>query len=194
MSVVCSAKDLRSKINLKEVPNCPGYYKWWAIKGDVLLILNSLGVGVTDDIIGEIEKKEINGKIYYCIYVGIAVRESLRSRLNWHINQVNKPNNVASGTLSTLRQSIAALFGKDMADNDATNRFIDKLQVEYFSSKHEIKSQAAKNEIEAIENNMMKEHLCILNIQKNKHYAASSIVKSLKSKRKEARKKVTNNK
>ena len=37
----------------------------------------------------------------YCIYVGIAVKEDVRSRLDWHVNQINTPYAVKSGFLST---------------------------------------------------------------------------------------------
>lgn len=36
------ASDLRNKENLKKIPNnMPGYYKWWAPKKSLELLLNS---------------------------------------------------------------------------------------------------------------------------------------------------------
>lgn len=179
------AKVLRDKNALKEIPsNHPGYYKWWATEDDVIAILDKLGVSHTEAV-DNMEKKEILGEVRYCIYIGIAVSESVRSRLDWHINQQNTERNVKNGFLSTLRKTLSALFGKNMLDNEATNNFIDRLAVEYFLSENEIKSPEARDELHRTERAHLEKNLYVLNIQENKHPLAP--LKKLKAIRKNAK-------
>ena len=35
---------------------------------------------------GKLTKKEVYWEAYYYIYVGITIKESVRDRLNWHVN------------------------------------------------------------------------------------------------------------
>ncbi len=160
------AYKLRDKTQLSKISNNkPGYYKWWATRESLDIILGKLNIKFKD-IENYLEEK--NG--YFCIYVGVAIKESLKARLNWHINQINNPTNVKHGTLSTLRQTISSLVGKNMLDTKATNDFIDKLLIEYYLSDYPIKSQEAKDEIHKIEHNLLNgEELYILNIQDNHH-------------------------
>ena len=176
------AYKLRDKDELKKIPNDkPGYYKWWADRDTLQIILDKLNMQF-DGIKNYLEVK--NG--YYCIYVGVAIKESLQARLNWHINQINKPTNVKSGTLSTLRKTISSLVGKNMLDTDATNDFINKLLVEYYLFDDSIKSQTAKDKIHKIENDLLNcDTLYILNIQDNHHKLSPK--KELKKLRKIAR-------
>ena len=95
--------------------------------------------------------KKIRGVDYYYIYVGIAVKESIRDRLNWHINQHHTISSVKSGILSTLRQTISSLVAGNQFDEKTTNSLIDLLFVEYFPINLEIKSDKAKEKIENIE-------------------------------------------
>lgn len=160
------AYKLRNKDELNKIPNDnPGYYKWWAPKDTLQKILNKLNIQF-EDIKEYLEEK--NG--YYSIYIGVAIRGSLRARLNWHINQINNPSNVKNGTLSTLRQTISSLVGENMLDTNATNDFIDNLLVEYYLSNNPIKSQEAKDEIQKIEYDLLNCNLLyILNIKGNHH-------------------------
>lgn len=164
------AFKLRDKSQLDTIPgDKPGYYKWWAKENELQIILNKLGISL-DEIMPSLERKGD----FYCIYVGVAVNESIRDRLNWHINQINKPTNVKNGTLSTLRQTISSIVGKNMLDTKATNDFIDKLVVEFHSVDLPIKSQEAKDYIHKIERDLLSgEHFYILNIQENKHKFAT---------------------
>ena len=73
-----SAKQLREKIDIE---NKLGYYKWWAQKEEFDILLEKLDINI-DDIKNSLEIKDN----LYCIYVGIAVNESVGDRLNWHIN------------------------------------------------------------------------------------------------------------
>lgn len=181
------ATRLRDKENLLSIPQCPGYYKWWADRAALQIILNRLAMRF-EDISSHLEMK---GDIY-CIYVGVAIKESVRARLDWHINQKHTYTPVKCGTLSTLRQTISSIVGTSMADENATNEFIDKLTVEYFLSEQPIKSAAAFDEIHTIERQLLSSnYLYILNIQDNKHVLAPT--KQLRELRKQAKIKALNN-
>ena len=160
------ASKLRDKNNLKNmIENKPGYYKWWAEEKEVIILLNHLDLEAS--IIDSLEK--YNNK--FCIYIGVAIKESVRDRLDWHINQINSPSAVKNGTLSTLRQTISSLLFQDMNLTKETNEFIDKLYVQPFYIDKPIKSQEAKEIIHNIEINFLahNDNLYLLNIQDNKH-------------------------
>lgn len=178
---------LRDNRYLKQISNDrPGYYKWWAKKEDVEMLLEKLGVDVTfEDIESDIEKKE--GMDLYCIYIGIAVNESIRNRLNWHVNQGHTSSAVKSGFLSTLRQSLSSILSHDQMNEEVTNQFIDKLYIEYFIDENDIRSPKAKEKIREIEKKAMKKHLYILNIQGNNHSQARKIKKILRKLRKDSK-------
>ena len=181
------ASYLRKKEYLEQISNDrPGYYKWWAKKEDVEMLLERLGGDVTfKDIESYIEKKE--GSDLYCIYIGIAVNESIRNRLNWHVNQRHSPSAVNSGFLSTLRQSLSSILSHDQMDEETTNQFIDKLYIEYLIDENGIGRPEAKEKIREIEKKAMKSHLYILNTQGNNHSQARKIKKILRWVRKKSK-------
>lgn len=113
--MIYNAKSLRRKANLITVEQNPGYYKWWAKKSELGTILTALELSYSD-VSQKIEKCNIEGDVYYCIYIGIAVRESISQRLDWHINQNNTLSQIKNGTLSTFRRSIAAVVCGDLSD------------------------------------------------------------------------------
>lgn len=103
--MLIKTSELRDKNNLKnKVEDKPGYYKWWAEIDEVNLLFEKLSLATS--IVNELEK---NGD-KYCIYIGVAIKESVRNILNWHINQINSPSAIKSGTLSTLRQTISSVL------------------------------------------------------------------------------------
>lgn len=160
------ANKLRDKSSLKNIiENKPGYYKWWAEKKEVILLLKHLDLKTS--IIDSLEKN--NNK--FCIYIGVAIKESVRDRLDWHINKINSPSAVRNGTLSTLRQTISSILFQDMNLTNETNEFIDKLYVQPFYINKPIKSQEAKEIIHNIEIDFLahSDNLYLLNIQDNKH-------------------------
>ena len=163
-----SARDLRDKDNLLKIEDKPGYYKWWASREDLDFILKRLSVSF-DDIKSGLEVKDG----LYAVYVGIAVKESVRKRLDWHVNDKHTESQVQNGTLSTLRQSIASLVAGNQYDKEATNGFIDRLRVEYFVSGNPVKSEAAKEELHRIERELLARNFYILNIQENTHPLAA---------------------
>ena len=176
------AKELRSAEKISEIPkNRPGWYKWWAPKEEVKLILNSpyINDNYLEEFLPYLTTRNINGKEYYYIYVGIAVKESIRNRLNWHINQHHTKSSVESGFLSTLRQTISSLVSCNQYDEKATNNFIDSLVIEYHSVNLEIKSEKAKKLIENIEKSEMKNNILPLNIRDNKKEILKKYLKEL---------------
>lgn len=178
----CYAVDLR-KENLTSVPaDKPGYYKWWAKREDLEVLLKALNVDFDNvsDVI------ETDGE-WYCIYVGVAIKESIRDRLKWHIMQENTESAVKSSALSTFRASISSLVAGDQRDTAATNEFIDRLMVEYYPVDLPIKSDEAQKEIEEKEKKMMESNLRILNIKQNYYEGVKEIVRKLKKKRKESK-------
>lgn len=172
----------RNKENLREIEEKPGFYKWWASKTEVCKILQELKVDFN-----EIEKALEEKNNLYCIYVGIAVNESVRDRINWHINDVHSESRVRDGTLSTLRQSISSIVSHNQFDKDNTNIFIDKLKIEYFYNENDIKSEKANEELHAIERGLLAKKLYILNIQENYHPLAKDIKRELKKLRKQSK-------
>ncbi len=178
------ASYLRKKEVLEQITNKkPGYYKWWAKKEDVEILLKKLDVDVRfEDVETDIEKKE--GSDLYCIYIGIAEKESIRNRLNWHVNKKHALSAIKSGFLSTLRQSLSSLLAHNQKNEEATNEFIDNLYIEYFEVAEEDKKELRKIEKEAMER-----HLYILNIQGNHHSKVGEIKKKLKELRRAGKRK-----
>ena len=173
--------------DIRNISDKPGVYQWWASKSDLLTILQALGMQFSD-VQNDLEEQDG----YYCVYVGIAWRESLRSRLNWHINQKNTISSVKSKFLSTLRQSIAAVLGVPMTDTDAVNDFMDRLQVSYGEMDFAIRSQDAKQAAHGWERNKFNSgKLYILNIQGNRTHPQSPC-KKLRELRAIARQKALN--
>lgn len=176
------ASALRNKEQLKSISSLPGYYKWWVSNTELDVILKALNVSYS-----EIEKAlEIKDELF-CVYVGIAAKESVRERLNWHINDRHNESRVINGTLSTLRQSIASIVSKNQFDKTATDLFIDKMYVEWFYISTPIKSEATITELNLIETNLMSEYLRILNIKDNPHPLSVLTKSPLKRLRKESK-------
>lgn len=174
------ANGFRNKDALKMIPgDRPGYYKWWASEDDFFRLLSALDVPF-EEVKADVEQKDG----LWCIYVGIAAKESLRARINWHINDPHTESKVKSGTLSTLRQSIASLVAGNQFDKVATDSFIDGLSFEVFLVEGEIGSCDVACKLHDAERKMLGDRLCILNIQDNCHAKAAEIKKKLKALRK----------
>lgn len=173
------AIEIRNDFKIEEKP---GYYKWWASKRELDLLLNKLNV----DFESIKEYLEIKDK-WYCIYVGLAVNESVNDRLNWHVNDIHSEKIVKSRRLSTFRQSISSILSNNQNDQLTTDNFIDKLIIEYHLSNYPIKSVEAKHEIEQIEKELIQENLRILNIRDNHHKKSKPIKERLSELRKKGR-------
>ena len=180
---IIEANKLRNKCDLLNIPNDrPGYYKWWAYESELHIILSALDVNESD-VLPYIEQK--NG--LYSIYVGIAAKESIRKRLDWHVNDKHTSNRVENGTLSTMRQSISSVVAHNQYDKKSTDEYIDKLKVEWFTVDAMIKSHEAKEGLSKIELTLMSEHLYVLNIKDNSFPQAALIKKKLSALRKESK-------
>ena len=174
------AKDLRKGYNLVCVAARPGCYKWWATEGSLKKLFGKFELD-EPKALSYIEKKEFNGEIRYCVYFGIAGRETLRKRFSQHIKGNTKG--------STLRQSLASLFGRDFKDERAADEFIDELIVEYHSKDMQ-PSEKADKIVRDEEQKYLCENFCILNTQDNKHPLAIGTVAKLKDYRKKAKQSV----
>jgi len=183
------AKDLRHKENLQKIPNDkPGWYRWWA----PIKVLEKLRI--TQNYLEILKKRKLSDEYFFCIYVGIAVKESIRARLNWHVNQHHSKSAVQSGTLSTFRQSISSLIAENQFDEDATNQLIDMLIVDYCAMDYTIKSDKAKIEIERIEKEELSRdsnYILPLNIQGNKKDVIKQYLTDLKKVRKFSKNKIS---
>ncbi|MBR4561461.1 MAG: hypothetical protein IKO23_06060 [Bacteroidales bacterium] len=154
MKNIKSIKELRNDLSCVEKK--PGCYIWWFDKNGKDMLLKSL----PDFNISSIPRK---GN-YYALYYGIA--KDCRQRINWHINQKHSFSAVKSGYLSTLRQTLSALLGKDMTCSEKdVNDFMDThccWSWEYTPSRE------TAEDIESVELSTQSKNCYPLNIQKNK--------------------------
>lgn len=184
------AKQLRSAEYLHTIPNnMPGWYKWWASEQSLKLLLNSpyISKKYYSDLLSHLTFKNINGINYYYIYVGVAIKESIRDRLNWHVNQHHTKSSVESGFLSTLRQTISSLVAGNQYDEESTNKLIDTLIIEYYPINMAIKSIKAKEKIERIEKEELANNTLPLNLRDNKNNIVKSYLKELSHIRKQSK-------
>jgi hypothetical protein len=184
---------LRNKKELENIPNDrPGWYRWWAMESEVIVLLDSkfLTQKYFNMFSAKLHKGDGNLNNYYYIYTGVAVKESIRSRLNWHINQPHTKSAVEHGALSTLRQSLSSLVAGNQRDEKATNNFIDTLIVEYFPIESKIKDFEAKKYLESNETLEMDKYILILNIQKNKRQEIRDFKKELSKLRTSSKRKI----
>ena len=181
-----AAKSLRDPDQLANVPNDqPGWYRWWAPRSALRELLGSH----YRSILPKLTKGHDSLKGRRCIYVGVAIKESIRARLNWHVNQTHSYGCIKHGTLSTLRQSISSLVGSSQGDEVGTNALIDQLTVEYFPVPLPIGSSKTRTEIETIERGEIYRHALPLNIQHNHNPCVAEFKAHLKVARKMAKRK-----
>ena len=189
---IIEARELRNEELLKNVSDkMPGWYNWWAKDNEIKNILESENLSkkyycefkdyLTKGI-GELND-------YYCIYTGVAIKDSIRSRLDWHICQTHTLSLVKSGFLSTFRQSISSLISGNQMDEYNTNLFIDKLKIEYYSIEYTIGNEKAKYFLDKNEKNIMANNFLILNIQGNKKKELQEFLSDLKKARKNSKQK-----
>lgn len=158
--------------NLGALPTDPVVYQWWfpCVPITIAHLLD----------MSKIVTKNIDGKLYYLLYVGIGV--NCKERFSWHIKQCHTTSSVYSGYLSTLRQTISALLGLDMSKSEKqVNDYLDQcyLEWDYYS--------LTKARLEAEETRRLKNGYFPLNIQKNMS-VSKVLLSELKKLRKEYRK------
>jgi hypothetical protein len=166
------AKSLRMHTELKKIPDISGWYKWWAKKDTVRKLLGHF----FGELLPVLTKSSGELNEYYYLYVGID--NSMRTRLDWHINQHHTAGHIKSGFLSTFRNSIASLIVNDLFAETETNNIIDTFKVEYFPM------NIPKKEIEAtIEITQMKSNVLPINIQNNHNPLIQEFTHYLKEQR-----------
>ena len=189
---ITKAKDLRDNGQFHNIPeNLPGWYRWWAKESEVKTLLNS--IFLSKEYFNYLSKFILKGtgelEKYFCIYIGIASKGSIRARLNWHINQEHSLSNIKSGFLSTFRQTISSLISGYQTDENNTNKFLDKLTVEYYSINLRVKDKDAKKSLKIIEEDNLKNNIIPLNIQGNNRIELQEFIKDLKKARRSAKEK-----
>lgn len=165
MNVLKASEVKANNKILRNFPCLAGWYKFWAKRGVVELWLKDF-----PELLEKLTKKEFFGETYYYVYVGITRNESVADRLNWHINQQNTYQHIIVGTLSTLRQSIAALMylqGRAPYSNKATEEVMSDMVVE-FEPLFEIRDAEGVAKVEEVERNEMANNVLILNIKGNR--------------------------
>lgn len=172
-----SVIEIRSNVK-KYIPDISGYYKWWANKETLFELLTKLGLPLKE----YSDYLEYSDGLY-CIYVGVATKRTLRSRIDWHINQKHTIGNVKNGVLSTLRQTISSVMASDMYAEDETNLFLNKLKLQVFPTSHVGNRELATQEISKIEKGLLsgQNYLYLLNIKENKHpHAINRLLKKIR--------------
>ena len=183
---IVGAIELRNSRTLNTIPdNKPGWYRWWAPHEVSQQLLGNHFNTLRPHLLQGEAGSSLQG--LYCVYVGIAVKESIRARLNWHVNQQHSVGCVKHGTLSTLRQSISSLVGTDQGDEDATNALIDQLIVEYYPVDLPVRSDQAKQYLQEMERRELASHVIPLNIQNNRQAVLADFKQALKKARKTAK-------
>ena len=106
---------LKQQIQQKScsVPKSPGVYRWWFTEKDTQLLMKPFGNKLCWN---RIVQRKIDGATYYALYAGIS--KDLLGRIKWHATQKHSASAVKSGYLSTLRQSVSALLGKDQSKSE----------------------------------------------------------------------------
>lgn len=181
MNVLKTSEVKANNKILRNFPRLAGWYKFWAKRKVVELWLKDF-----PELLEKLTKKEFFGETYYYVYVGITQNESVADRLNWHINQPNTFQHIIVGTLSTLRQSVAALMylqGRAPFSNKATEEVMGDMVVE-FEPFFEIRNTANVAKVEEIERNEMANNVLILNIKGNYSKECAEFKKFLKCARK----------
>lgn len=126
-SLISDVRTLRNQLvnNQANLTKDPGVYCWWFDKDGMDKILKPIvnfGLDKT-----KIATKPISGKKYYALYFGKAQKESVISRLKWHICQKHSKSAVSHGYLSTLRATLSALLQLDKSQSEANvNDFMNK--------------------------------------------------------------------
>ena len=100
-----------------------GVYCWWFKREVAQTLLKELPL--TQDELSKIQRREIEGEEYWALYFGIS--RDMLGRAKWHITKKHKPTAVKYGTVSTLRNTLGALLGKDMSDSEkSVNDLMDE--------------------------------------------------------------------
>lgn len=120
---VCLLREQLSNRTSGIEPLCGGVYCWWFKREAAQTLLAKLPL--TQEELAKIQAQEIEGESYLALYFGIS--KDILARAEWHTLQKHSPSAIKHGTLSTLRQTISALLGKDMSQSEGrVNEFINR--------------------------------------------------------------------
>lgn len=120
---VCLLREQLSNRTSGIEPLRGGVYCWWFKREAAQTLLAKLPL--TQEELAKIQAREIEGESYLALYFGIS--KDMLARAKWHTLQKHSPSAVKHGTLSTLRQTISALLGKDMSQSEGiVNEFINR--------------------------------------------------------------------
>lgn len=154
------------------IPTEPGVNRWWFPKEIAEKLL--LPLGRFDN--KPIDKDDINGEQYWCLYLGIS--KNLRQRIRWHIAQKDTKSAVNSDYQSTLRRTISALLESPknpMETEQAVNKVLDECYCDW---------ETMPTHPEAKKKEILSEKYLPLNIQDN-NVVESSVINKLKDLRRE---------
>ncbi len=166
MKKMIESVETLKKDKFASVETRPGVYTWWFRSSSVNRLLAPLGTIETK----RIQRQVIDGEEYCALYFGIA--KSCRQRARWHMSQHHSDSSVRSGYLSTLRQTLSALLGKDMTKAEkAVNDFIGK------NCYWQWETMGSRKEAEDREQHELRTNYYPLNIQGNKAVPPSIIAK-----------------
>lgn len=162
--------------NFATIPKQSGVYILWMMEKQAVQLLNQLPKVQIE----KIQRQELDGESYLAVYTGIATKD-LRGRAKWHLlpSVKHTQKSVASGYLSTLRQSLSALLGIGMTHSTAAvNALLDEYC--YFAWEDEA-------DFSAFETNELTTKYYPINIQNNKVVEKETIA-ALKALRKQFKK------
>jgi PAS domain-containing protein len=130
-----SPEEIRSM----DLPKEGGIYFWW-VNSEAAAVIDNLSPNTQ---MGMCQKRDIKGEEYSLVYVGLAKNLSSRVK-DWHIKQKHSDSAVRSGFISTLRQTIAALLGKNLYAQEAINDFQNKYMLVGFIETEDYKVEELK--------------------------------------------------
>lgn len=134
-----------------------GCYQWWANRENTEHILEKLGLEKND--LTDLEKTEHDGETLYCVYVGSASKKDIMTRLNKHINGKNRVSNGNFKSISTLRLSIAAVYGYNIEDDEKISNKLCEFYLSWIA--------CDKNEVLDKERYMINVYFRPLNVKDN---------------------------
>ena len=125
MQYIDKVSELRKRLENRTsgIEKEGGVYCWWFKREIAQTLLKELPL--TQDEFSKIQRREIESEEYWALYFGIS--RDMLGRAKWHITKKHKPTAVKYGTVSTLRNTLGALLGKDMSDSEkSVNDLMDE--------------------------------------------------------------------
>ena len=183
---IIEARELRKPDILAAIPrDKPGWYRWWAPAKATRQLLGEHFSALRPHLFRGKKGTPLQG--LYCVYVDASADESIRTRLNWHVNQWHTINCLNHKMLSALRQNISCLIGIDQDDHLALNTFIDQLTVEYFPVDFWVHNRRANQCLRQMERRELTDHVIPLAIRNNRQPVLADFMRTLRKARKTAR-------